>query len=99
MAPALPHGSRLGSPAARPGRRAARAICPRRRGQGARSEAHLDDGFAADLRQPLLEPRLVLLLVQDVANLVAGLRELLARQRLLGVELEEVIADLGPEGR
>src|SRR5439155_13339273 len=63
------------------------------------SEAHLDDGLAADLRQPLLEPRLVLLLVQDVANLVAGLRELLARQRLLGVELEEVIADLGPEGR
>jgi len=57
------------------------------------------NGLAADLRQPLLEPRLVLLLVQDVANLVAGLRELLARQGLLGVELEEVIADLGPEGR
>src|SRR5213083_1483868 len=33
---------------------------------GARSEAHLNDGLAADLRQPLLEPRLVLLLVEDV---------------------------------
>src|SRR5216684_4313992 len=64
-----------------------------------RSEAHLDDGLAADLRQPFLEPGLVLLLVEDVADLVPGLGELLARERLLRIELEEVIADLCPEGR
>src|SRR6266496_2571211 len=52
------------------------------------SEPHFDDGLAANFHQPFLESDVVLLPVQDVADLVPGLGELLARQRLLGVELE-----------
>src|SRR5713101_2857891 len=63
------------------------------------SEAHLDDGLAADLHQPLVEPDVVLLLVEDVPYLVAGLGELLTRQRFLGIELEQVVPHLGAERR
>src|SRR5262249_56905306 len=63
------------------------------------SQPHLDNGLAADLDEPLLQTRFVLLAIQDVADLIAGLRELLARQGLLGVELEDMVPDLRPEGR
>src|SRR6266481_4505797 len=63
------------------------------------SEAHLDDGLAADLHQPLVEPDVVLLLVEDVPYLVAGLGELFTRQRFLGIELEQVVPHLGAERR
>src|SRR5215813_10655720 len=62
------------------------------------SQPHLDNGLAADLDEPLLQTRFVLLAIQDVADLIAGLRELLARQGLLGVELEDMVPDLRPAG-
>src|SRR5215468_7261588 len=57
-------------------------------------QPHLDDGLAANLRQPFLEACVVLLAIQDVADLIPGLRELLPCQRLLGVQLEEMVPDL-----
>src|SRR3970040_125745 len=63
------------------------------------SEAHLNNGLASNLGQPFVQPNLVLLLEQDVADLVARLGQLLARQRLLGLELEQMVAPLGAERR
>ena len=58
------------------------------RGAPSPSEPHLNDGLGANLDQPFLETDVVLLPVENVADLVAGLGQLLARQRLLGIELE-----------
>src|SRR5262245_47147828 len=67
--------------------------------QKLRSEPRLDDRLTAYLRQPLLQSGVVFLAVENVANLVAGLSQLLAGQRLLGVELEQVVADFRAERR
>src|SRR5262245_28688128 len=61
------------------------------------SQAHVDDRPLLDLGEPLLESVLVLLAVEDVADLTARLEQRLARKGLLRVEVEQVIADLGPK--
>src|SRR6185369_13315482 len=56
------------------------------------SEADVDERSLPDLGDPLLESGVVLFPVQDVANLAAGLCQRLTRERLLRVEMEQVIA-------
>src|SRR5580765_868848 len=60
------------------------------------SEPDVDERPLPDLGDPLLESRVVLFAVEDVANLAAGLCQRVARERLLRVEMEQVIADGRP---
>src|SRR5262249_37788178 len=57
----------------------------------------IDDSPLLDLGQPFLHARLVLLAVQDVADLAARLSQPIAGERLFGVEAKQVVADLGPK--
>src|SRR4029434_6005737 len=61
------------------------------------SQPDVDDRPLLHLANPLLKPRVVLLPVQDVPDLTPRLRIGVAGERFLGIEPEQVIADLGAE--
>src|SRR5690242_14569653 len=74
-----------------------RAALHSRRFTSAASHPDVDDRPLLDLHQPVLEARVVLLPVEDVADLVAHLDQGVPGQRLARVETEQVIAHLGAE--
>ena len=75
----------------------ARAASTRVRRSPLASHPDVDDGSLPYLGEPFLHPASYFWRIQDVADLVPRLDQRLAGERFLGVQTEQVVADLGPE--